>query len=112
MKCKNIVCLLLLLCTYNFLHAAEDYPTLAIGAAAPDFKLTGVDDKVYSLASFANAEILVVVFTCNHCPTAQAYEDRLIQLAKDYAGKNVSVIAIMPNDDKAVRLDELGYIRI
>ncbi|CAN5713816.1 hypothetical protein BH10BAC2_BH10BAC2_17080 [soil metagenome] len=109
MKCKNIVCLLLLLCTYNLLHAAEEHPTLAIGAASPDFKLKGTDDKTYSLSSFSKADILVVIFTCNHCPTAQAYEDRLIQLTKDYTGKNVSVVAIMPNDDKAVRLDELGY---
>jgi thiol-disulfide isomerase/thioredoxin len=49
------------------------------------------------------------VFTCNHCPTAQAYEDRLIRLATDYKDKGVAVVAINPNDPKAVRLDELGY---
>jgi thiol-disulfide isomerase/thioredoxin len=49
------------------------------------------------------------VFTCNHCPTAQAYEDRIIQLAKDYKSRGVAVVAINPNDPKAVRLDELGY---
>ena len=69
----------------------EDHPTLAIGAAAPDFKLTGTDGKIYSLATFAKANILVMLFTCNHCPTAQAYEDRIIQLTKDYKDKGVQV---------------------
>ncbi|WP_225975387.1 redoxin family protein [Panacibacter ginsenosidivorans] len=93
----------------NTAIAAGDHPTLAIGSNAPDFKLTGTDDKIYTLSSFSKADILVIVFTCNHCPTAQAYEDRLIQLTKDYAAKKVAVVAIMPNDPKAIRLDELGY---
>jgi thiol-disulfide isomerase/thioredoxin len=87
----------------------DEHKTLPIGAAAPDFKLHGVDDKIYTLASFKNANILVIVFTCNHCPTAQAYEERIIQLTKDYAGKGVAIAAIMPNDPNAVSLDELGY---
>jgi peroxiredoxin len=92
-------------------HAAlgGDHPTLAIGASAPDFSLPGTDGKIYSLASFKNARILVVVFTCNHCPTAQAYEDRLIRLTSDYKSKGVDVVAIMPNDPTSIRLDELGY---
>jgi len=53
--------------------------------------------------------VLVIVFTCNHCPTAQAYEDRIIELTSDYAPKNVAVIAIMPNDPASINLDELGY---
>ena len=88
---------------------SEDIKTLAIGSSAPEFKLKGVDGKWYSLASFEHAEVLVIVFTCNHCPTAQAYEDRLIQLSSDYAAKNVSVIAINPNDPKSLRLDELDF---
>src|SRR6266700_3828117 len=87
----------------------DEHKTLEIGAAAPDFQLKGVDDKTYDLASFKNAEVLVVVFTCNHCPTAQAYEDRLIQLTSDYAGKNVAVVAINPNDPASLRLDELDF---
>jgi peroxiredoxin len=87
----------------------DEHPTLAIGASAPDFNLPGVDGKSYSLSSFKNAKVLVIVFTCNHCPTAQAYEDRLIKLTDDYRKKNVSVVAIMPNDPNSIRLDELGY---
>jgi len=94
---------------FSFARPDEDHKTLAIGSAAPDFNLTGVDGKMYSLASFKQANILVVVFTCNHCPTAQAYENRLIALTNDYKSKGVAVVAIMPNDPKAIRLDELGY---
>jgi thiol-disulfide isomerase/thioredoxin len=64
---------------------------------------------MYSLSSFKDAKILVIIFTCDHCPTAQAYEDRLILLTKDYTPRGVAVVAIMPNDPKSVQLDELGY---
>ncbi len=84
-------------------------PTLALGAAAPDFKLPGIDSRDHALKDFAAAKVLVVVFTCNHCPTAQYYEERLIRLAADYQGRGVAVVAIMPNDPKSVRLDELGW---
>jgi len=87
----------------------DEHKTLALGSKAPDFHLPATDGKTYSLASFSKAKLLVIVFTCNHCPTAQAYEDRIIQLTKDYKAKGVSVIAISPNDPNAVRLDELGY---
>lgn len=84
-------------------------PTLAIGVAAPDFDLPGVDGRRYSLKDFASAKVLVVVFTATHCPTAQAYEERIQKLHDDYAGKGVALVAISPNDPLAVRLDELGY---
>jgi thiol-disulfide isomerase/thioredoxin len=86
-----------------------DYPTLAIGATAPDFSLPGIDGKTYSLASFKEAKILVVIFTCNHCPTAQSYEERMIKLADDYKDKGVAVVAIMPNDPLSLRPDELDF---
>lgn len=88
---------------------ADEHKTLAIGAAAPDFNLKGIDGNTYSLASFKKARVLVIIFTCNHCPTAQAYEDRIIRLVSDYRPKGVSVVAIMPNDPSSINLDELGY---
>jgi peroxiredoxin len=91
------------------LSAQHKVETLEIGSQAPDFNLPGVDGRNYRLADFADAKILVVVFTCNHCPTAQAYEDRIIKLTSDYKDKGVAVVAIMPNDPLAIRLDELGY---
>jgi peroxiredoxin len=82
---------------------------LAIGSPAPGFHLPGVDGKTCSLEDFAQAKVLVVIFTCNHCPTAQAYEGRIARLSADYRDKGVAVVAISPNDPAAVRLDELGY---
>ena len=89
--------------------APEEIKTLAIGATAPDFALPGVDGKIHKLADYADARVLVIVFTCNHCPTAQAYEPRLKKLVTDYKDKGVALVAISPNDPLAVRLDELGY---
>ena len=86
-----------------------DPPILAIGERAPDFDLPGVDGKRHRLQDFAAAEMLVVVFTCNHCPTAQAYEGRIQKLADDFRGRKVALVAISPNDPRALRLDELGY---
>ncbi len=100
--------LTLLLATAPLAPAADDKP-LAIGAKAPDFRLPGVDGKTYTLADFAPSKALVVVFTCNHCPTAQAYEARLEKFYATYRDKDVAFVAISPNDPKAVRLDELGY---
>ena len=89
--------------------AAKDVKTLEINAPAPELNLPSVDDKTYRLADFADAKVLVVIFTCNHCPTAQAYEQRIIKLHADYRDKGVMLVAISPNDPQAVRLDELGY---
>jgi peroxiredoxin len=84
-------------------------PPLAIGSAAPDFCLPGIDGKNHCLADYASSKVLVIVFTCNHCPTAQLYETRIKQLAADYKDKGVTLIAIQPNNPNAVRLDEMGY---
>lgn len=89
--------------------APAGFKALQIGDAAPDFDLPGVDGKQHTLKEFADARLLLVVFTCNHCPTAQAYESRIIQLDADYKQRGVALVAISPNDDKALRLDELGY---
>lgn len=89
--------------------AVDDPQTLAIGSPAPEFSLPGIDGKTYTLKDFASSKILLIVFTCNHCPTAQAYEDRIKQLVTDYKSKGVAVVAISPNDPLSVRLDELGY---
>ncbi len=93
----------------NATGVLEQPKTLAIGAAAPDFTLMGVDEQSYSLASFRDARVLVIIFTCNHCPTSQAYEERIKQMVRDYTPKGVAVVAISPNSDRGLRLDELGY---
>jgi thiol-disulfide isomerase/thioredoxin len=111
---QNRALLAVLVLTLLFVGTANGQsknPTksLAIGSPSPEFVLPGVDGKDYTLASFKDAKLLLVVFTCNHCPTAQAYEQRIIDLDKDYKAKGVALVAISPNDDAAVRLDELGY---
>ncbi len=89
--------------------ANENPPTLALGSQAPDFDLSGVDGRNWKLKDFQQAKLLVVVFTCNHCPTAQYYEERLKQIVADYKTKGGAAVAIMPNDPRSVRLDELGW---
>jgi len=71
---------------------------LNLGSSAPDFNLTGVDNNNYSLSSFADKEVLIIIFSCNHCPYVKAYEGRMKQLQKDYANKGVAVAAINSND--------------
>jgi peroxiredoxin len=72
--------------------------TLALGAAAPDFQLPGVDGKTYSLANFSDAKLLVVVFSCNHCPYVIGSEDRMIKFQADYAPRGVAFVAINSNE--------------
>jgi len=79
--------------------------TLELGTAAPDFDLPGVDVKHYSLSSFKDKPVLVVVFSCNHCPYVVAYEDRMIAIQRDYANKGVQFVAINSNDDKTYPAD-------
>jgi peroxiredoxin len=74
---------------------------MELGTPAPAFDLPATDGKTYSLASFADAPALVVVFTCNHCPYAKAVEDRLIALQREYAPRGVRIVAINPNDEVA-----------
>ncbi len=99
----------LLIFTVLFSFKPDEHPSLAIGAAAPNFNLKGVDGKMYSLQSFAKAKVLAIVFTCNHCPTAQAYEERIKKIAAEYKSNGLQVVAISPNDPTSVRLDEMGY---
>ncbi len=107
---RSLFLLLAILATSGIGRAAVSQPeSLPIGASAPDFNLLGVDGRNYALKDFAAAKILVVVFTCNHCPTAQYYEERIKSLVTNYHDKGVALVAIMPNDPKSVRLSELGY---
>jgi len=80
---------------------------LKIGETAPDFQsIIGVDGNKHGLADYQQAKLVVVVFTCNHCPVAAAYEDRLIALQKQYAAQGVQFVAINVNNIAADRLEE------
>ena len=89
--------------------ASEQPPTLTIGSELPAFSLPGIDGKTYTNQSFKSAKFLVIVFTCAHCPTAQAYQERIKKLVTDYGPKGVKLVAINPNHPDSVRLDELAY---
>ena len=89
--------------------ADDEHPTLAIGSAAPDFSLPGIDGKMHTLGEYKDSQLLAIVFTCNHCPTAQLYETRIKKLVDDFQAKSVAFVAIQPNDPEAIRLSELGY---
>jgi thiol-disulfide isomerase/thioredoxin len=83
--------------------------TMKIGDKAVDFNLPDVSGRFYQLDDFKESSVMVIIFTCNHCPTAQAYEDRIIQFTSDYRDKGVSVVAIMPNSAYSLLLEECGY---
>ena len=88
-----------------------DLRTLALGDPAPDFSLPGIDGRNHSLAEFAGADVLMVLFTSNHCPTSHAVEKRLQQLRQDLRGKPFAMVAINPNHPDGLSIDELGYGR-
>src|SRR5688572_25827135 len=83
--------------------------SMAIGSPAPAFSLPGTDGRVHSLADYAGSRVLVIVFTCNHCPASQLYEARLAKLYDDYRNRGVALVAINPDNPKALRLDEMSH---
>lgn len=83
----------------------------AIGDEATDFSLKGTDDKMYSLSQFADAKGFIVIFTCNHCPYAKAYEDRIKALDAKYKSLGYPVIAINPNDPTAQPEDSFDLMK-
>lgn len=72
---------------------------LKIDSLIPGFTIVGVDDKTYRLNDFSDKKILVVIFSCNHCPYVQAYEDRIIALQNEFEKDSVQIVAINSNDD-------------
>lgn len=77
---------------------ATENPGLKVGDKAPDFRLKNVDGQWVSLADYKDAKGFVVIFTCNHCPYAVAWEDRIIDLHRKFAPEGYPIIAINPND--------------
>jgi len=111
---KMVSCAIIMMSAFGGLYLAAqpthpDPQTLALGAKAPDFSLMGTDGRTWSLKDFDRYKLVAVVFSCNHCPTAQAYEDRLIQVCLEYQAKGVGMVMISPNSPKALNLAEMGY---
>ena len=86
---------------------------ISIGTTSPDFNLKATDNNSYNLSSFSDKKLLVIMFTCNHCPFVKAYEDRLIHIQKDYSDKSVSLVAINYPEDTfekmQIRVTEKSY---
>jgi len=83
-----------------------------VGDKATDFKLKSVDGKMYSMADYKDAKGFIVVFTCNHCPFAVKYEDRIVALAKKYKSLGYELIAINPNDPAAQPEDSFDLMKV
>ncbi len=81
-----------------------------IGSQAPSFMLKGVDGRNYSLSDFAGNQVVVIVVTCNHCPTAIQYEDRLMQLQTDYAPRGAQFVAINGNETEGHPTDDFPHM--
>lgn len=102
-----LVCTVFLFSTLAL--AAEHSKPLKIGSSMPSFSLPAVDGRTVTPETFKDAKVLAIVFTCNHCPTAQIYEERIIKLTNDFKSKGVEFLAINANHAAAVRLDEMAY---
>src|SRR5712692_8085226 len=87
--------------------AQQAHPILPLGSPAPHFSLPGADGKEHKLSDYAASPVLVIVFTCNHCPIASIYEGRIQKLGDDYQPRGVAIVAIQPNYPNAIRVDEL-----
>ncbi|MCC9019655.1 thioredoxin family protein [Flavobacterium tructae] len=96
---------------FNLLLSQAQSTTLKAGETAPDFKLKNVDGKEVSFASFPKAKGYIVVFTCNTCPYAVAYEQRIIELDKKFKAQGYPVIAINPNDPEASKADSFDKMQ-
>jgi len=113
MKTKQLLLAILLILFFGYIAFGQqshpDPKTLEIGSVAPDFRLKGVDYKMHSLSDFASSKVLVVVFNCNHCPTAQAYQERLNNIYSNYTPKGMSLVVISSNSSKSLNLWEQGW---
>lgn len=108
----KIIAFVLVFFTSLFTPNTTTVPGYKPGDKATDFKLKSVDGKMYSMADYKDAKGFIVVFTCNHCPFAVKYEDRIIDLAKKYESKGYILLAINPNDPEAQPADSYDLMKV
>lgn len=104
---KQLIFLSLILISFGCTLQAQGY---AFGSVVEDFKLKNTDGKWVSLSDFPDAKAYVIVFTCNHCPYAKLYEDRIIAMAEQYRKNGIVLIAINPNDAEIVPEDSYALM--
>lgn len=98
MKTLKLLSLIVIMTVVSAFTVKPDTDGYKVGDLATDFSLENIDGKLVSLSDYINAKGFIVIFTCNTCPYAVAYEDRIVALDKKYASKGYPVIAIMPNN--------------
>lgn len=109
---KRISSVLMLTAVFFFSAFTTITESYKIGDIATDFKLKSVDGKTYSMADFKSAKGFIIVFTCNHCPFAKKYEDRINDLAKKYKPKGYVLLAINPNDPSVQPDDSFELMKV
>ena len=85
--------------------------TLPLGSQAPAFELPGVDRRNHTLAEYAEAPALAVIWSCNHCPYVQAWEGRMIELQREYCDRGVRLVAVNSNDTDRYPADSFDAMR-
>ncbi|MFQ5896197.1 MAG: thioredoxin family protein [Nitrospinota bacterium] len=85
---------------------------LPLSASAPGFDLPGVDGRRHRLEDFQAQPLLLVLFTCNHCPYVQAYEERIVALHREFAPRGVALVCINSNDEKLVPEDSFEHMKV
>lgn len=98
MKTLKVLSLIVIMTVVSAFTVKPDTDGYKVGDLATDFSLENIDGKLVSLSDYIDAKGFIVIFTCNTCPYAVAYEDRIVALDKKYASKGFPVIAIMPNN--------------
>ena len=111
MKTLHIVTFLILTVLSSLSNSTTPIPGYKIGDVIEDFKLKNVDGNLVSLSDYKDAKGFIITFTCNTCPYANMYEDRIIELDKKYASKGYPVIAIMPNNTSVKPGDSFEEMR-
>jgi peroxiredoxin len=111
MKTLKVLSLIVLMTVISAFTSKPDSDGYKVGDLATDFSLENIDGKMVSLADYKDAKGFIVIFTCNTCPYAVAYEDRIVELDKKYAPKGYPVIAIMPNNTDVKPGDKMDAMK-
>ena len=99
---KKIILIVSLVLAYSSNAVSQGYE---VGDKATDFRLLNVDGNYVSMSDYHDAEGIILIFSCNHCPYVVAYEDRMIELHNEFAPKGFPLVAVNPNDSIVVPAD-------